>query len=629
MSYQFVHMDTHALSVSSLRRQYERAASNAGVPGERRLSIDEIAAEAARLPGNHPHIVEPHPPILRYGIAPDDVPAYVRAKFDEAQKATRARKAAMPRGTRSKGPRGPRKDAHALLTIVSSYPVPWMNENGGPSLQDPIERASYDAWVQQTTVQMQMVAERQGLKLLCVVEHTDERFGHLHGLFVSENGNPDVRALHPGHAAARAVKSLLGEETGDTKARGNTAYKAAMVSFQDDWHEFVSCDYALERLGPARERRTREAHREIERTRRARIESENTHRTNVAAVEQRCASFEKGETEIIDRLVAMSSEHQSFEDKAKQAKQEAAVAEAKVEAARAAQREADAATIAALGAKAQIESQILVLQRNVELEGSRLTTQLQQRVDQERQMGDISQRLATMAAQADEEEKRAARASEDIVAKQRQFKMFEADRRSLLDADRAELEVRRGALARDREELKTQRAAVDARMEGVDLYFKSHIGVTDKGLTAVRAVVPVEVIQRLGPQSAWLLQSLRPLVAARNAEADKASARINALVAAVNGWATGHLLGILRHENGQTILDILNHPSSMGLKEKLESFRMEIADLISILPDRSLIWETSILAKTLQPILAGRHFEHSQQLIRMEELLRNHGREGR
>src|SRR3712207_5420276 len=100
---QFVHIETYAKSVSPLRREREAARAELKKAVDRKLTVEEICGEAARLPGHHPHVEQAKAPILLYGIAPDRVPALLDERIAVANARIRATKAAMERGTRKDG----------------------------------------------------------------------------------------------------------------------------------------------------------------------------------------------------------------------------------------------------------------------------------------------------------------------------------------------------------------------------------------------------------------------------------------------------------------------------------------------------------------------------------------------
>lgn len=252
---QFVHLETYSRSVSKVRRGREAARAEDGRAVERKLSVEEICGEAARTPGFHPHIDDPTPPTLIYGISPDQVPAIIETRVAEVNAKIRTEKSGHVRGEQAKATRAIRKDTHVLFTMVTSYPVPWFDDGTGRrSLQDPAERKLYEQWAQRDLEWAKSFAVGNGLELLSSVGHTDEEYPHNHHLAVGEGPRLEARACHPGYVAKGAVEPLPGEEPKQTKKRADNAYVSAMRAFQDDYFAKVGFDAGLTRTGPRRRR---------------------------------------------------------------------------------------------------------------------------------------------------------------------------------------------------------------------------------------------------------------------------------------------------------------------------------------------------------------------------------------
>ena len=94
----------------------------------------------------------------------------------------------------------------------------------------------YVEWRDRT---LDFMRQRYGAHLVCVFEHVDEAYGHVHALVA--NGGASVKPLHAGHAAAL---QLVG-----SKPRAD-AYKAAERALQDEFHAQVAGPCGLARAGP-------------------------------------------------------------------------------------------------------------------------------------------------------------------------------------------------------------------------------------------------------------------------------------------------------------------------------------------------------------------------------------------
>lgn len=270
-------------------------------------SVVDICAEAARLPGHHPHVDCPLPPVLLAGnFGPQDVPAEIERRIAEAKRAAKGR---------SKVDRLIiRQDTHVLEAQVFSHPAytrkaPLGHEGEDrPCLDDPETRRSYLKWRDLTVNFALADAKRRGLEVLSIVEHVDEEHPHIHVLAVPLNANLNAKSSHPGHAAASRRQQMAAERNLDRlapadlpasiepdvvekskrgkrrgadigrnqvpmakanrttsemtkakiiKALGDRAYKAAMRGWQNDYYSQVALLAGLTRIGPGRRRLTR------------------------------------------------------------------------------------------------------------------------------------------------------------------------------------------------------------------------------------------------------------------------------------------------------------------------------------------------------------------------------------
>lgn len=183
-------------------------------------SVRSIVAEANREPGAIPHIEAPQPPTLLFGKPIEEL---------EATCETWAASTTDAIGRKT------RKDALCLLGGVFS----------APDGTDPV------AWVRIKGDALEWLQGRYGDRLQTVLEHTDESHPHCHFYVVPRPGE-SFDAIHDGKRAANELgKSSL-------KGDRNAAYKTAMRSFQDDYHEHVGAPNGMSRLGPGRRRLTRE-----------------------------------------------------------------------------------------------------------------------------------------------------------------------------------------------------------------------------------------------------------------------------------------------------------------------------------------------------------------------------------
>lgn len=212
-------------------------------PAKPSRCIAGITAEAARLPGHCPHIQHPAEPRLLYGETLEEIAAAAKLISMQARD-TKGRRL--------------RRDGVVLIAGVVTYPVPRADMTGSIA-----EREFYEHWRTET---VEWLVNSSDIAVRSIVEHTDEDYPHVHffGLpMLTADFRLNFDAVHPGRKSA-----------GEAAARGacrpavRSAYVAAMVDWQDNYHRHVSARFGHQRLGPRRKRVTRERHMAIRRTER-------------------------------------------------------------------------------------------------------------------------------------------------------------------------------------------------------------------------------------------------------------------------------------------------------------------------------------------------------------------------
>lgn len=215
MGYQFIHLDGYARHGS----QQTKKLKNGTIETSRKWSAQEIAAEAMRDIDACPHVADPKPPVRLYGCSPREAVQQAEAWADEA--------------TDGKG-RKLRKDGLCLAAGVISLPAEMEAD-----------------WPRFREAALQWLKKQYGVRLLSVVEHTDEAHPHLHFYAVPLKGER-FEVLHKGRSAAAKKAS-----EGAKKGAQNAAYREAMREWQDEFSNAVALDFGLSRLGPKRRRLTR------------------------------------------------------------------------------------------------------------------------------------------------------------------------------------------------------------------------------------------------------------------------------------------------------------------------------------------------------------------------------------
>ncbi|MBY3167386.1 plasmid recombination protein [Rhizobium laguerreae] len=225
MAFQFVHMAA-----------YSRKGDGKG------RSTSFVFNEARRDPGASVHVANPSPPVVVFGVGMDEVERLHDAAADVA--------VTTPTGGK---PRRIQKSQHTLMTVVASHPRTMEEVRA-----DPEKRREAEEWEKRTVMWLR---SQYGNKLVSVIRHEDESHYHLHAYVLPDDPAMRANALHPGQQAKAAIMAAGPAEGEDSKAlnkRGDAAYRAAMRSWQDSYHETVGIPCGLARLGPQRRRLTRD-----------------------------------------------------------------------------------------------------------------------------------------------------------------------------------------------------------------------------------------------------------------------------------------------------------------------------------------------------------------------------------
>lgn len=264
MAYQFVHLESWSRKADAKGR-----------------STDFIFDEASRKPVACVHVADPKPPTVIYGVGVEEA----RAMHDAAACAAK---------TMAKGkPRKVRLDQKTLHSVVASHPYTVDEVRA-----DKTKLAEVREWERLTIAWLR---NQYGSALKSVVRHTDEKQWHLHA-YVIATSDPELKAMnfHPGAIAKRAVKAAGRRPGEDTKAlnkRADHAYKAAMRSWQDSYHDAVAAPCGLTRLGPTRRRLTRDEWK-----------AEQAQAGALKRAVERASAVEKRGQAYINRTKAMATE---------------------------------------------------------------------------------------------------------------------------------------------------------------------------------------------------------------------------------------------------------------------------------------------------------------------------------
>lgn len=222
-------------------QSYSRKANEGG------QSVEQVLAEASRVPEYSKHVSDPRPPSLVYGVSVDEV----RRLHDEMVAAGGV-EVTLKDGRTAR--RGIRKDRHTLMTAVASHPLPTDLVNTKPDV-----RADYERWRDHN---LAWLKAQFGDKLVSVIEHWDEKHPHIHAYILPlDDPTCSARQLNPAWQAKEVAMETARAAGHDDKAAvrlGNAAYRAKARELQDHYYEHVSLVCGLTRTGPKRERLSRQ-----------------------------------------------------------------------------------------------------------------------------------------------------------------------------------------------------------------------------------------------------------------------------------------------------------------------------------------------------------------------------------
>ena len=209
-------------------------------------NIAKVAHGAVRTAGYCPHIEQPEPPILLYGVSPLDAAA--RAQEWARQQTDHYHHISCSTPLTRKF----RADKPCTVVGVISAPPEWL----------PDER-----WAQFCSASLAWLKRKYGEDRLCsLLEHRDERWLHMHFWVVPHLGET-FSAIHQGEKALDKVGRKAARVIRDA------AYKKAMSQLLDEFSLAVGSNFGLARETVNGTRRSREdwqrkqyldSHRELE-----------------------------------------------------------------------------------------------------------------------------------------------------------------------------------------------------------------------------------------------------------------------------------------------------------------------------------------------------------------------------
>jgi len=650
--YQFLRMAAYSMVVPKLHARAQEQRRELGKEEvERKLSVEEICYEAGRVPGNHPHVVEAQTPTLLFGMAPEAIPQWLQGKIDKKNEEIAALKRALRRGQRRSGPRAIRKDTPVLIGIVGSHPYLIKSDGTGyPSLDDPQKRKEVEKWVEDWIQWKLTDAAARGAIVVSIVAHTDEAHYHLHAFEISDGLRLEAREGHPGYAAKRAISPIDGETEKETAARGNYAYREAMVAWQDGHHRLVGAPNGLLRVGPRRRRLSRPAYQQEKKAAagmarlRAAEEEERSRIDAAASIRASQTSAAEGRLEELRAEVASlktSAEVSALDAVEAEERRDGLLREVEIIRTRAQELVIDLSE-----RKNRLEAEADFEERRLQQAGE-ILVDLQARVEQERLALATAEeakriemvRLQEAASAREEAQRRATQLDETCrvvsdagYAMEADLKAKKAEQARLaaaLLALKDNADIQRAAMASEEGKIETARlewarrekelceresclhekeqgnhareAELDGKLEGLDAFLDGRVIIRDKENGPRLTILDrgdEALYAKIQPVAGWLKSRLLPLHRARSLAL--------ALAEAVRAWSKGLLSGVNReHPTAAGEPGLVGCPAHFSPegREAILQNRTAVAELVESLPNLSELAKTADEAEALKAYL--------------------------
>ncbi len=271
-----------------------------------KTSTGGVVNEAVRVPGFTDHIIadgyEPEPPTYLYSVDGKKLDQH----YDDILNQVAAEKDSLGRKIKS--------DKNILLTGVVSYPKPRLADNWTDD-----DRQNYELFKEQS---VDFMKEQWGNNLLCVLEHTDEQYLHLHFYIANKNRIASTPELHPGHAENIRLENMAKVEGKPVNKKEQVnAYKDAMRKFQDSYYEKVGVHCGFDRLGPKAQRMNRNEWRARKKATKLlakafkKVKGEAFDlNSKSTALAQSMLELEQQISEVMNYEVKLQNEHKQIED---------------------------------------------------------------------------------------------------------------------------------------------------------------------------------------------------------------------------------------------------------------------------------------------------------------------------
>ena len=633
--YQFGHIATFSLKGNKLN-----------------FGIEEIAAEAARLEGAHPHVDEPLPPIHLAGqFEPQEVPDEIRRRIAEAKANLKGRRSPEGKVLRI------RADTHVMEAQVHSHPaytrMPPEHHDGEerPCLEDPLWNDRYERWRYELLDWIAQDAKERGLEVLSIVEHRDESHPHVHAMLVplqtEDNPRMDAKHTHPGHAAQMLAKSdalkrpseealdaekdevgreaerkqkpsRRGSDVGRRQPRkrrsaprraapgpdaeqrkainkvGALAYKAAMREWQTKLFDGLSVRHGLARIGPGRERVTRP----VWKRKQTENEAVMISRENATTIQTVSDNYKDLALEAVELKRIASNEVRRLKGEAKALSDELVEAKELIERAR------------------QVEDHYASMQEE--------TTALERKIASLASEAEAAEQKLKAAEGAEARQLAAEKETVEAEAKLNALRLETTallERQGISVAERRQFEDDRKTLKTERDELKTVRNDVRSREQRI-LLKENHLKAKFDGLEAwalgrlrvedAHLVLDdpekesSELNKELGALKRveeWLLPRLEKLEGAFQKRISQVkSDLIDVVKTTVSAWADGLVFRSSRFEEG-IALNSKAPDEAHKLRGQISGHRDLAISIVKALPNLKLVRHVQALAEENKDML--------------------------
>lgn len=435
----------------------------------------------------------------------------------------------------------------------------------------------------------------------------------------------DIGRKTPAPRSGGRKKKKKGEELTEKqllKQIGDRAYRAAMRQWQTLYYEEVGIDSGLTRHGPRRLRWSREQWRHsktdaeaVAKLNKRRIENEQ----RAAAAEERREKAVRDAAEFEASVQPGSKLYDKFRSIVDQAHDDRSAVLSEIEGLRqdlerarrtiADADEADHRLAAARSEEVDLRRRLAALAEQERAAFARLQDAERQlaageaaerrQLDAEEKATKAEERASAATASADAAESRAAQADlKQADLDERESELAERDRQ--LTSALTKTQEAKDAADRRVQEADRSAAAAEARLAGVDAWLSGDLTVRAGSITFSGEVSPADQ-ERILSAGEWMKQAAARLGERLEARAlDYARILRDVVIATVDAWASGLLVGITPHPKG-AMLDLDGQEEAkQGFMVKVREWSKVVAAVYRQLPDLVALRELERRAEALR-----------------------------